>query len=222
MKTMRISFLLLVVSLLATPLLGAQDFSKYRSFALGTNLTTVLKNTGQKLADVKVTQGGSVLFQELAWWPPSRGIYARTDSVEQMLFSFYRGDLYKMSVIYDRDAIEGLTADDMVRSISAKYGVPTNVALEIDLKTNDSDSREKLVASWEDSEYSFNLVRSFFSGRFQLIIYSKRANAEAEAALAEAVKLEKDEKPQRDAARQKKETDALEVTRLKNQKTFRP
>src|SRR5256885_1240400 len=72
MKTMRISVPFLVLSFLATPLLHAQDFSKYRSFALGTNLATVLKNTDQKLADVRVTHTGSVLFQELTWWPANR------------------------------------------------------------------------------------------------------------------------------------------------------
>jgi hypothetical protein len=81
--------------------------------------------------------------------------------------------------------------------------------------------RQKLVASWEDSQYSFRLVRSSFSGGFELVIYSKRINAEAEVALAEAVKLEKQEEPQREAERQKKDADDLEVTRQKNQKSFR-
>jgi len=36
------------------------------------------------------------------------------------------------------------------------------------------------------------------------------------------VKLEKQDEPQREAERQKKETDGLEVTRQKNQKSFRP
>ena len=223
MKTMRISVPFLVLSFLATPLLHAQDFSKYRSFALGTNLATVLKNTDQKSADVKETHTGSVLFQELTWWPANRsGASNRSESVEQMLFSFYRGELYKMSVTYDRNAIEGLTADDMVTSIATRYGLPTSVALEIDSKTYDDEAKQKLAATWEDSQYSFNLVRSVFSGGYELVIYSKRVNAEAEAALADAVKLDKEEGPQREAQRQKKETDALEVTRQKNQKSFRP
>jgi hypothetical protein len=82
--------------------------------------------------------------------------------------------------------------------------------------------KQKPVATWEDSQYSFNLVRSSFSGDFQLVIYSKRLNAEAEVALAEAVKLEKQEEPQREAKRQTKQTDDLEATRQKNQKSFRP
>jgi hypothetical protein len=78
------------------------------------------------------------------------------------------------------------------------------------------------VASWEDAQYSFNLVRSQFSNAFQLVIYSKRVNAEADAALAQVVKVDEREAPQRALARQKKESDAIEVTREKNQKSFRP
>jgi hypothetical protein len=82
--------------------------------------------------------------------------------------------------------------------------------------------KQKPLATWEDSQYSLNLIHSSSSGSFELLIYSKRLNAEAEVALAEAVKLEKLEEPQRDAERQKKQADNLQATREKNQKTFRP
>jgi hypothetical protein len=111
----------------------------------------------------------------------------------------------------------------MVKSISAKYGPATSVKAEVDSATNERyDMKQKPVASWEDSQYSLNLVRSSSSGSFELLIYFKRLNAEAEAALAEAVKLEKLEEPQREAERQKKQADNLQATREKNQKTFRP
>jgi hypothetical protein len=54
------------------------------------------------------------------------------------------------------------------------------------------------------------------------VIYSKRANAEAELAIAEAVKLDRQEGPQREAERQEKETKDLEAVRQKNRKSFRP
>ena len=224
MKTIRCSILCFVVLLLAAPMLRGQDFSKYRHFTFGMSLTRVLERTDQKMADVKVIHGRPALIQELTWWPPNLpGTSYQYDSVQEMLFSFYNGELYKISVIYDRTATEGLTDEDMMKSVSAKYGPATYVALEIDLMTNEQyEVRQKPVASWEDSQYSFNLVRSSFSGGFELLIYAKRVNAEAEAALAEAVKLEKQEEPQREAERQKKETDDLEVTRQKNQKSFRP
>ena len=224
MKTIRSSILFFVVLLLSAPLLRAQDLSKYRHFTLGMSLTRLLERTGQKMADVKLIHGRPTLVQEVNWWPPSLpGASFQSDTVEQILFSFYNGELYKMSVTYDRTSTEGLTAEDMVKSISAKYGPATNVAVETDSAKNDRyDVTQKRVASWEDSQYSFNLARSSSTDHLGLIIYSKRVNAEAELAIAEAVKLEEQEGPNREAERQKKQTDDLEVARQKNRKTFRP
>jgi hypothetical protein len=224
MKTLRSSILCLSALLLTAPMLRAQDLSKYRVFSLGTSLATVLKHTDQKLAEVKVIHDRPALIQELNWWPPNlAGASFRSDTVEQILFSFYNGELYKISLTYDRASTEGLTALDMMKAISAKYGQATNVVPEVDSGPHAQyEVQQKLVASWEDSQYSFNLVRSSFSDGFGLVIYSKRANAEAELAVAEAVKLDKQEGPQREAERQKKETKDLEVTRQKNLKNFRP
>src|SRR2546422_5075380 len=164
MKTMRCSILCFVVLLLTAPLLWAQDLSKYRHFTLGMSLTRVLERTDQKMADVNAIHGRPALIQELTWWPPNiPGTSYRSDTVEQILFSFYNGELYKISVTYDRTSTEGLTAEDMVKSISAKYGPPTYVALAIDSATNDRyDVTQKPVASWADAQYYFNLVRSSF------------------------------------------------------------
>ena len=223
MKAMR-SSILCGVLLLTAPMLRAQDFSKYRNFSLGTNLAAVLKHTDQRLVDVKATHDGSLLFQELTWHPANGiGVSYRSESVAELVFSFYKGELYKMVVTYDRASTEGLTADDMVKSISAKYGPATSIALEIDAAGNEQyELRQKPVASWEDSRYSLNLVRSSYSNAFQLVIYSKRVAAEADAALAEVVKVDELEAPQKAVERQKKEADAIELTRQKNQKSFRP
>jgi hypothetical protein len=223
MTSMR-SSMLCGILLLTAPMLRAQDFSKYRNFSLGTDLATIVKHTEQRSPDVKATHEGSLLFQELTWRPANgMGVSARSESVDELVFSFYKGELYKMVVTYDRASTEGLTADDMVKSVAAKYGPPTSVALDIDSAGNEQyELRQKPVATWEDSQYSFNLVRSSFSNAFQLVIYSKRVNAEADAALAQVVKVDELEAPQRAVARQKKETDAMEITRQKNQKSFRP
>jgi hypothetical protein len=224
MKTIRNSILCISALFLTASLLQGQELSKYRGFSLGTSLATVLKHTGQKLADVNVTHGGPPLFQEVTWWPPNiPGTSYRSDSVEQILFSFYNGELYKISVTYDHTSTEGLTAADMVKSISAKYGPATSVESEIDPIMNALyNMKQKSAAMWEDSQYSFNLVRSSFTNRFELVIYSKRVNAEAEVAIAEAVKLDEQDGPKREAQRQRKEADNLEAARQKNQKTFRP
>jgi hypothetical protein len=224
MKTMRTSILCFVVLLLAAPLLRAQDLSKYRHFTLGMRLTTVLERTDQKMADVRVIHGHPALIQELTWWPPNvPGTSLRSEGIEQILFSFCNSGLYKISVTYDPHSTEGLTEQDMVKSISAKYGPATIAAPEIDSTTNAGyETKQKPVASWEDEQYSVNLVRSSFSDVLGLVVFSKQANAQAELAIAEAVKVDQQEGPKREAERQKKQTDDMEVARQKNQKSFRP
>src|SRR5260370_9972077 len=101
MKTIRSSILCFVVLLLAAPLLRGQDLSKYRHFSFGMTLTRVLERTDQKMADVKDIHGRPALIQELTWWPPNLpGTSFRSDTGEQILFSFYNAELYKISVTY--------------------------------------------------------------------------------------------------------------------------
>jgi hypothetical protein len=223
-KTIRVAAFCFGALLLAAPILSAQDFSKYRNFSLGMSLGTALKYTAQKPADVKTTHSRPALIQELTWWPPNLpGASHQSDSVQEMLFSFCNGELYKISVIYDRASTQGLTAEDMLKSLSVKYGTATNIALEtVSTRNEQYEAKRKPIASWEDANSSFNLVRSSFSGGFELVIYSQKGNAEAELALVEAVKLEKQEEPQKAAERQKKETDDLEAARQKNKKVFQP
>ena len=224
MKTIRSSILCFVVLLLFAPLLCAQDLSKYRHFTLGMSLTKVLERTEQRAADVKVVHDRPALIQEVTWWPPNISETSlRSDGVEQILFSFYNGELYKISVTYNPSFTEGLTEGDMVKSISAKYGPATIVPPEIGSGVDTAyDTQQKPVASWEDGQYALKLVRSFFSDVFGLVVFSKWANAQAELAIAEAVKLDEQEGPKREAERRKKQTDDLEMARQKNQKSFRP
>jgi hypothetical protein len=223
MKPMRTSILCCLALLTWAPMLHAQDLSKYRTFSLGASVASVLKHTDQKADDVKLIHARPSMSQELTWWPSRLGTSYRSDAIEQILFSFNNSELYKISVTYDRGATEGLNATDMMKALSAKYGPATSVALEIDAAPNNHyDSNGRAIASWEDSQYSVNLVRSAFTDVFGLVIYSKQASAEADLAAAQAVILEKQEGPKREAERQQKETDDLEVARQKNKKVFQP
>jgi hypothetical protein len=78
------------------------------------------------------------------------------------------------------------------------------------------------LASWKDSKYSFDLIRTLYSDHFGLVIYSQQVNADVELATAESVKLEEQERPEKEASEKKKEADDLAATREKNQKSFRP
>lgn len=224
MRILRTSILFLVVLFLAAPLLRAQDLSKYRHFTLGMNLTRLLERTDQKMTDVKIVHGRPALIQEVIWWPPSvPGTPLRSDSVEQVLFSFYNGELYKISVTYDLTSMEGLTEEDIVKSISARYGPATVAAPEIEpVMTPKYEAKQRPVASWDNAQYSVNLVRSPYFDALGLIISSKGITAQADLAIAEAVKLDEQEGPKREAALQKKQKDDLEAARQKHRKSFRP
>ena len=224
MKTLRGSLLCFVVLFFLVPLLSGRDLSKYRDFTLGMSLTKLLERTDQKMTDVKTIHSRPALIEELNWWPPkASGASLQSDSVERVLFSFYNGELYKISVTYDRLSTAGLTDEDMMRSISVKYGPATIAAPELGPAVDGSyDPKQKSVASWEDAQYSLSLVRSSFNDVLGLVVFSKRANAEADAATAEAVKLDQQEGPKREADRLKKQTDDLQVTRERNQRSFRP
>src|SRR5260370_11907476 len=105
----------------------------------------------------------------------------------------------------------------------AKEGSGRRGDSQVSFRTNELyRSTEKVLARWEDSQYSINLFRATSLTSFGLVMFSKRLYGQAEAAIAESVKLEGQEDLQKEIERQKKETDKLEVARQKNQKSFRP
>ncbi|PYU64255.1 MAG: hypothetical protein DMG49_26960, partial [Acidobacteria bacterium] len=90
-------------------------------------------------------------------------------------------------------------------------GTATRTAGEISFPTNELyRTTEKVIARWEDSQYSINLVRSRFLNSFALVMFSKRLDGEAEAAIAKSLKMEGQEDPQKEIGRQKKERRTLE------------
>jgi hypothetical protein len=225
MKTIRGLALCLIVMLSMPLLLHAQDLSKYRGFSFGMSPAAVLKQTDMKMADVKTLHSQPALIQELTWWLPMLpGTSYQADSVREILFTFCNGQLYRMSATYERSAIEGLTAEDLMQSIAAKYGPPIDPVTEIDLSTGErrGGPEEKVVAHWEDAKYSLTLSRSYLVNSFTLIMYSLQTNAAADEAIAKAIKLEEQQSPQKEADRQKKEADELALARLKNLQSFRP
>jgi len=221
---MRIARTSLVMILLSVPLIRGQDFSKYRGLSLGMSLPELSNQVDLRPLETKLIQKRPPVIQELTCWPSGISGYSlQTDSIWQIFFSFYNGELFRILVTYDRDATHGLTAEDMVQAISTKYGIATRPAGEISFPTNELyRSTQKVIARWEDSQYSINLVRSRFLNSFALVMFSKRLDAQADAAIAKSTKLEGQEDPQKEIDRQKKETDDLEAARQKNRRIFRP
>jgi hypothetical protein len=222
MKMIRKSAILLALVLLATPLISGQDLSRYRKFALGTSLTALLKQIGQETRQANLINQ-SPLIQEVTYWPVEATYSASpAEPASQILFTFYNGALYRIVVSYNQNATEGMTEEDMVQAISAKYGAGMRLYPEIDFPAHDVYApAEKLFARWDDSETSVSLFHSSLHA-FGLAVFFKGLDAQANAAIAESARLAKEEAPQRELDRQKKEVDDLDVTRQKNKKVFRP
>jgi hypothetical protein len=224
MKMTRSVVVSLVMILLSAPVIHGQDLSKYRNFSFGTSLASVSRQVDRQPIDAEVIYQQPGLIQELTWYPSqSLGSSRPAEPVEKILFSFNNGELYRMLVTYDSSAIKGLTDEDMIRVVSAKYGVATRPVADLNFPTNPSyRASEKVVARWEDSQYSLNLFRSSASNTFAIVMFDKRLDAQAGASIAESVLLEQLEAPQREAERVKKQADDSEGERQKNIKTLRP
>jgi hypothetical protein len=224
MKIVRNIAICLAAILLSVPLAHGHDLAKYRDFSLGVSLTAVSNQVNAKPADVSVIQQIPALIQELRWWPtPSYQPPAPPQSVQDVLFSFYNGQLYKIVVTYESAATQGLTSADMVRAFSATYGVATvPVAERNPTAMGAYTDTEDLVASWENSQDLVTLSQSPLSDAFQLVMFSKQVNRQADAPIATAVRQDREDAPQREAARVTKEADDLEALRQTNLKAFRP
>jgi hypothetical protein len=219
----------ILLAALSTPLMYAQDLSSYRGFRLGMNLSAIAKQAGVKPSEAKLIYQRPAVIQELEWRPQSSySPSAQRDPVEAVLFSFCNGDLYRIVVIYDQLRTEGLTDQDLIESISAKYGTPTTpvakiVSSSVSQKYSDS---EKVIARWEDSQSSINLFRFSYGSTPGLLVFSKPLDALAQVAIVEAIRLNELEAPQREIDRQKQQDDekraAGQKVRPVNKANFRP
>jgi hypothetical protein len=218
----------------------SQDLSRYREFQLGTNLHMVAKQIRVKPSDAKAIHERPAVIQELEWRNPLTDSLQRSDSVGNILFSFYNGELYHLVVTYDRERTEGMTAEDIVEAVSAKYGTANRLTAEIILSSTRlftdgekliSDRSEKVIARWEDSQYSFNLFQysseaTFGEATFGLVVYSKWLDDLAQAAIVESVRMDKQEATQRKIESRKKKDEENRVKQEKarrvNKPPFRP
>jgi hypothetical protein len=223
---MKSIFLTILGAALSASVLCGAELSSYREFHLGASLQTVAKQAEMKVSEAKVVHDRPELIQELEWQPRRLpGPAAELDSVDQILFTFYNGQLFRMLVNYDRRRTEGLTLDDMIEVISGKYGPATRGDAEI-IFPSAYTKKVAVMARWEDSQSAFNLIHSAYQPGFSLVVVSKPLDALAQTAAVEAVRLDEQEAPQREIDRQKKREDddraQQDRARLANKPGFRP
>ena len=211
------------------PLVYAQDLSSYRNFHLGMNLAAVAERADLRASQARLICQRPALIQELEWrlqspYNPS----AQTDPVSGILFNFYNGELFRILVTYNQDRTQGLTDNDLIEGISAEYGTPARPAATISVYSSSYlySQNEQVIARWEDSQYSFNLFRLSYQSVPGMLVFSKRLDPLAQAAIVEANRLDVQEAPQREIDRQRKQDEedhaAGQMARPANKANFRP
>ena len=211
-------------------LLHGQSTPHYREFQLGGDLASVSALSGVAVSEVKVIHQRPAVMQDLLWRRPysTGGLTAVSqDSVQQIVFSFYDDQLFRLAIDYDRNRTEGMTDADMIEAISSVYGSMSKVPQKSRVATShvveESGTR---VARWDDADYSVVLYRSSYASGFRMIVTSLRLDTLARTAEAQALRLDERDAPIREIARQKKETEdtraAQEKARLANKAGFRP
>ena len=214
---------------LSVPSIHAQDLSRYRAFQLGMSLSKVAEQAGLEATHAKLIHERPAVIQELEWRPgASIASQYSTDPVNEILFGFYNNQLYRIVIKYDQDKTDGLSDQDLIEGISAKYGKPTMPDATIISSSSGRtyEDSEKVIARWEDSECSLNLFRSSYRSGYGMIVFSKRLDILAKTSIAESIRLNELEAPQREIERQKKQDEekrALgEKARPANKANFQP
>lgn len=214
--------------LLSGAAMQGQTAARYREFQLGGSLASVSALTGVAASEAKTLHTRPAVLQELAWRRPYVVKSAAVaDPVQQIAFSFYNDQLFRLVIDYDRDRTEGMTDTDMVDAISTIYGAtlkpsskPTGGS-----PVTDEESGTR-VAGWDDRDYTAVLYRSSYASAFRMVVTSVRLNALARTAQAQALRLDERDAPQRERARQQKEADdartAKEKARVANKAVFKP
>jgi len=206
----------------------AEDLARYRDFQFGMSLESVAKQIHIDAAAAKTIHSRPAVIQTLQWDQLSYSNGAATDrSLRSIRFDFYNGELSKMIVTYDPVRTDGLTTDDMIEAISAIYGPATNPEKTVAVSTSGMYAdNEKVLACWEDAQYSYNLFRSSYGNAFGLYAISKKLELMASDSVREADRLDKLEAPEKELARQVKlEEDkraSQEKARLTSKPNFRP
>src|SRR2546425_1098165 len=107
--------------MLSTQALHGQAGAHYREFQLGGDVASVAALTGVSASEAKTVHQRPAILQDLQWRRPyavSSAAAVPSDPVQQIVFSFYNDQLFRLVIDYDRDRTEGMTDADMIEAIA--------------------------------------------------------------------------------------------------------
>jgi hypothetical protein len=227
MMNPRVLAIPLLCAVFVGPAPGAQDLSNYRGFELGMSAEAASKKEGIVRTEIRVVHQRPDTIQELEWEPliSPKAVGDTPDPVRNAVLSFYKGQLCRIVVIYDRSRVEGMSVDDMVDAVSSTYGPAVRPNVEIAFHSSYAETAS-VIARWSGPDSVYDLVRTGDQSSFALVVYSKRLDALAQASIIQAVKLEALDAPRLEMEREKKREDdnrlAAEKARSVNRPNFRP
>ena len=212
--------------------LDGQGLSQYRNFELGSDVASVSTLAGVEASDAKVIHQRPAVLRDLDWRPSrwvAGSIASSTDPVERIRFSFYNDRLFRVVVDYGSERTEGMSSTDMIEAISGVYGT---ALLRSSGASNRAASRLEAdsgspVARWGDVDHTVTLFQtSSYRTAFRLIVADVRLDGLAADAEVQAIRLDDQEAPRREIARQQKERDDVSAAAAKardaNKGAFRP
>lgn len=217
--------------LLASLAPGAPGVAQYRDFVLKSNLAAVSTAAGVAASEAKTIHQRPAVLQDLEWRPSrwtAGKTSASTDPVEQIVFSFYNDQLFRVVVDYSLDRTEGMTDADMIEAIGAVYGTPIKRVAGAARMASQVETESGLpLARWGDAGYTVVMYRASAYGHgFRLIVTESALERLARKATVDAARLDELDAPRVELARQKKERDdgriVAEKARAVNKAAFRP
>jgi hypothetical protein len=210
----------LLIAVLGASAGSAADLSRYHQFRIGSDVATVVQLAGSESSEVNVLHQHPAVIQEFKWRPDRADSSPEFEAVRVVVFSFSDGQLFRMFVDYDPNKTEGLSAEDLIESISTVYGAATRPDAMI---TTGSQldyvyaSSESVLARWQDADYSLSLIRSSQQPNFGLIITSRNLDRLGQKAIIGGARLDVLAAPQVERDRVAKEA-AEERTKQANAK----
>jgi hypothetical protein len=234
MRHTRILTICAIGILCSTRALEGEGLSQYRNFEMGSGLAAVSTITGVAMSEAKVVHQRPAVMRDLEW-RPSRWIVGSTetstDPVERIRFSFYNDQLFRLVVEYGYENTEGMTGADLIAAISNVYGAPLPPASRT-ARPPAARSRVEAdwgspLARWGDTEHAAALYQtSSYGSPYRLVVTDVDLDTLARQAEAQALRLDEQEAPAQEVARQKKAQEdaraAAAKARAANKAVFRP
>jgi hypothetical protein len=224
--TLCLSALLFVVSA------SAQERGDYRQFRLGSSVAAVSSLTDARASDLRIIHERPALLQDLSWRPryAAGTPIPNLDPVDDIVFSFYNDQLFRIAVSYDNTRTAGLTREDLISALSNDYGAPTTVATvragRSTARAYDAYGALALIAEWQRGQTKVTLSQGTYGSGYSLSIVAVPVETLARTAHAAAVVMDAREAPAREAALAKKQEEDARVeqerARTTNKEAFRP